>query len=142
MQYFGTNALENSFLINRKIDCDEWIWMKLARGSCRIAGFGVNGVQHSIISPELVAYICKGSCLQAKPINQAKWICLAGSTSLSRVLGLVGKRSGVWKQRTVISTDEAVINLQEEALSSLQVPGGEQSTKSRRKAPTTLSIMV
>lgn len=98
MQYFRTNALENSYLINRKTDCDEWIWTKLARGPCRIADFGINGAEHSIISPELVAYICKGSCLQAKRINQAKWICLAGSASLSRVLGLLRKRSGVWSK--------------------------------------------
>jgi hypothetical protein len=116
--------------------------MKLARRSCRIADFGINGVELSIISRELVAYICKGSCLQAKRINQAKWICLAGSASLSRVLGLLEKRSRVWKQRTVISTDEAIINLQKGVLPSLQVPGGEHSTKSCRKAPTTLSIMV
>jgi len=49
MQYFRTNTLENSYLINRKTDFDEWIWMKLARGSCRIADFGINGVEHSII---------------------------------------------------------------------------------------------
>jgi hypothetical protein len=98
--------------------------MKLARGSCRIADSGINGVELSIISPELVAYICKGSCLQAKRINQAKWICLAGSASLNRVLGLLEKRSRIWKQRTVISTDEAAINLHDGAPSSLQVLGG------------------
>ena len=95
-----------------------------ARASCRGAAFGVSGADLSIASAELVAYICKAACLQAQRINQAKWICLTGSASQSRVLGLLEKRFGIRKQRTVKSTAEDVINLHEGEAVSLQIRRG------------------